>query len=79
MTIDGVQLKIKFPYNLHQVLQRESEATAVTMADLVRLAVAQRYVMVTPEIVRLARAYTAGVITAQELADQITMLTLHLR
>jgi len=38
-----VQLKVSFPKNLYNDLKRHSEITGVTMASLVRLAVADRY------------------------------------
>ena len=39
---DGKQIKVWMPAHLYTALQQEAKAAAVTMADLVRLAVAQR-------------------------------------
>ncbi len=38
-----VQLKVVFPAHLYAALREEAQAAAVTMADLVRLAVKERY------------------------------------
>lgn len=37
------QLKVVFPEHLYEALSTEAEVAAVTMADLIRLAVADRY------------------------------------
>ena len=38
-----IQIKVTLPPHLYQMLQAESQAAAVTMADLVRLALTERY------------------------------------
>jgi len=40
---DGVEIKLTIPRTLHSMLRAESQEAGVAMADLVRLALAQRY------------------------------------
>jgi hypothetical protein len=40
---DGTQMRVVMPSHLYDALKAEAEAAGVHMADLVRLAVAERY------------------------------------
>ncbi len=80
-----IQLKVTFPPHLYAALQQEAKDAAVTMADLVRLAVKERYARQAKaagpghtfgsdgDIRRLVQAYQAGRITAQELAERLVV------
>ncbi len=43
MNNQNTQVKVKFPLHLYEKLRAESRASGVTMASLVKLAVADRY------------------------------------
>lgn len=43
MEEQNTQVKVKFPENIYNELRQESETTGVTMASLVKLAVAERH------------------------------------
>ena len=67
------QLKVMFPEHLYVALSTEAEEAAVTMADLVRLAVRERYLQkaTASNLQRLVHAYLHGHLSAQEFADKL--------
>ena len=74
-----IQIKVTLPPHLYAALRQEAKDAAVTMADLVRLALINRYKAQEVglgfgsdgDLRRLIQAYKQGLITAKELADRL--------
>lgn len=58
-----VEVRVMMPKKLHDALSAEADETAVTMADLVRLAVADRYRSRAMQRVMVARMGKRGWVT----------------
>ena len=75
----GTLLRVVFPEHLYVQLRAEAAAAAVTMADLVRLAVAERYgsrpaLLADGDLRIVLHGFQNGLITPQELIDRLTIL-----
>lgn len=72
MATEGVQIKVLMPTHLHDALKAEAEAASVTMADLVRLAVVNRYRQ--QEARRIYDAHRDGILSTDDAADRLKAL-----
>ena len=69
MATEGTQIKVLMPSHLYEALKSEADAACVTMADLVRLAVVNRYRQ--QEVRNVYDAHRAGMLTTEQAADRL--------
>ena len=72
MATEGTQIKVLMPSHLYDALKSEADAACVTMADLVRLAVMNRYRQ--QETHRIYDAHRDGLLSTEDAADRLEAL-----